>query len=35
MLWSTGDIVYGRQPMSRWREEYAEESKEWMEKVEL
>ena len=26
MTWSMGDLVYERQPMSRWREEYKEES---------
>jgi len=35
MLWTAGDAVYGRQPLSRWREEYKDESKEWMEKVKL
>jgi len=31
MMWSVGDIVYGRQPLSRWRPEYEDESKKWME----
>jgi len=35
MLWSVGDVVYGRQPLSRWREEYKEESTEWMKNVKL
>ncbi|KAK5661027.1 hypothetical protein OQA88_12406 [Cercophora sp. LCS_1] len=30
MLWSVGDIVEGRQPLSRWREEYKEEVDAWM-----
>lgn len=31
MMWSVGDLVYGRQPLSRWRPEYKEESQKWME----
>lgn len=31
MMWSAGDLVYGRKPLSRWREEYKEESLKWME----
>jgi hypothetical protein len=31
MMWTQGDIVYGRQPLSRWRKEHDEESKKWME----
>lgn len=30
MMWTQGDVVYGRQPLSRWRSEYDEESKKWM-----
>jgi hypothetical protein len=30
MMWSTGDIVYERPPISRWREEYKDEAKNWM-----
>lgn len=30
MLWATHDIVQGRPPLTRWREEYAAEAKEWM-----
>lgn len=30
MLWSVGDIVEGRQPLSRWREDYKEEVDAWM-----
>jgi len=30
MLWSVGDIVYERQPLSRWRDEYKEEAEKWM-----
>ena len=26
MLWSVGDIVYERPPLSRWREEYKDEA---------
>ncbi|KAI0194915.1 short-chain dehydrogenase/reductase [Xylaria flabelliformis] len=32
MLWNTNDTLLGRPPLSRWREEYKEEFKEWMEK---
>jgi hypothetical protein len=30
MLWSVGDIVNERQPLSRWREEYKDEAAKWM-----
>lgn len=32
MLWSVGDIVNERPPLSRWREEYKEEAEQWMTK---
>lgn len=32
MLWSAGDAVQGRKPLSRWRDEYKEESTEFMKK---
>ncbi len=32
MQWNTNDAVLGRPPLSRWREEYKDEFKEWMEK---
>lgn len=32
MLWTAGDAVYGRKPLSRWRDEYKDESQEWMAK---
>ncbi|KAI4593702.1 hypothetical protein KJ359_008981 [Pestalotiopsis sp. 9143b] len=32
MLWSAGDAVQGRKPLSRWRGEYKEESTEFMKK---
>ncbi|KXL50660.1 hypothetical protein M433DRAFT_151152 [Acidomyces richmondensis BFW] len=31
MMWSMGDVVYERQPQSRWREEYKEEAAKTME----
>lgn len=31
MLWSVMDLVQGRPPLTRWRPEYTEEAKEWME----
>ena len=30
MLWSVGDIINERPPLSRWREEWKEEAEEWM-----
>lgn len=35
MLWSVGDLVQGRPPLSRWREEYADEARQWMEKQQV
>jgi hypothetical protein len=35
MLWSVGDIVDGRQPLSRWRVEYKEQAKEAMDKMQV
>ncbi|KAJ9618757.1 hypothetical protein H2203_008962 [Taxawa tesnikishii (nom. ined.)] len=35
MMWSVGDIVYERQPLSRWREEYKEEAKKTMDEMKL
>ena len=32
MLWTTGDIIEGRPPMSRWREKLKDEAEEWMAK---
>jgi hypothetical protein len=32
MLWSVGDIVNERPPLTRWRAEYKEEAEEWMAK---
>lgn len=30
MLWSVGDIIGGRPPLTRWRPEYKEEAEKWM-----
>jgi hypothetical protein len=30
MLWSVGDIVNERPPLTRWRPEYKEEAEKWM-----
>jgi hypothetical protein len=30
MLWSVGDVVQGRPPLTRWREEWKSEAEEWM-----
>lgn len=35
MMWTMGDIVYDRLPQSRWREEFAEESKATMANMKL
>ena len=35
MLWTTGDAVNGRPPLSRWRDEYKEEAEEWMNKQQV
>lgn len=35
MLWSVGDIVQGRPPLTRWRDEFKDEAKEWMDKQQL
>jgi short-subunit dehydrogenase len=35
MLWSQGDIVYDRQPLSRWREEYKDNAAKWMSEEKL
>lgn len=32
MLWSAGDVVEGRKPLSRWREEYKDDVQRWMTK---
>lgn len=30
MLWTVGDIVEGRPPLSRWREGYKDDAEKWM-----
>jgi len=35
MMWSIGDIVNGRPPLSRWRDEFKEEAQKFMEKQEV
>lgn len=32
ILWNADDAVLGRPPLSRWRAEYKDEFKAWMEK---
>lgn len=32
MLWTVGDIVNERPPLTRWRDEYKKEAEEWMAK---
>jgi hypothetical protein len=35
MLWTVGDIVKGRPPLTRWREEWKKEAEETMAKTEV
>ncbi|KAF1953701.1 NAD(P)-binding protein [Byssothecium circinans] len=35
MLWSVGDIVNERPPLTRWREEFKQDAAEWMEKTQV
>lgn len=35
MLWDRLDLVKGRPPLTRWREDYEGEAKEWMERTSL
>ncbi|CZR52056.1 related to 20beta-hydroxysteroid dehydrogenase [Phialocephala subalpina] len=35
MLWDREDLVKGRPPLSRWREEFKEEHVEWIEKTKI
>ncbi|KAF2760425.1 short chain dehydrogenase/reductase [Pseudovirgaria hyperparasitica] len=35
MMWAQGDIVFDRQPCSRWRSEYKEENAKWMKENEF
>ena len=35
MLWGVGDIVYGRPPLSRWRDGYRDDAEEWMKRQEI
>ncbi|KAJ4376390.1 hypothetical protein N0V83_001673 [Neocucurbitaria cava] len=35
MLWSVGDIVNERPPLTRWRPEFKEEAEEWMSKCKV
>jgi hypothetical protein len=30
MLWTVGDIVNDRPPLTRWRKEYTKEAEDWM-----
>jgi hypothetical protein len=32
MLWTMGDVVSGRPPLTRWRDEWKSEAEEWMAK---
>lgn len=35
MLWDRMDLVEGRPPLTRWREDWEVEAKEWMEKTKI
>jgi len=35
VLWSANDLVQGRPPLTRWREEYKSEAEEWMAKQKI
>lgn len=35
MLWTAGDVVYERPPLTRWREEWKKEAAETMDKTVL
>jgi hypothetical protein len=35
MLWSVGDVVNGRPPLTRWRDEWKAEAEEWMGKQQV
>ncbi|KAF2269662.1 short chain dehydrogenase/reductase [Lojkania enalia] len=35
MLWSVGDVVNGRPPLTRWRPEWKEEALKWMEECDV
>ena len=35
MLWGVGDVVYGRPPLSRWRDGYRDDAEEWMKRQEI
>ena len=35
MMWSVGDIVHERPPLTRWREEFKDEAKSWMDAQKL
>ncbi|KAK0651199.1 hypothetical protein B0T16DRAFT_403329 [Cercophora newfieldiana] len=35
MLWSVGDVVEGRPPLTRWRDEWKGKAQEWMDKQDV
>ena len=35
MLWSAGDVVHRRPPLSRWREEWKQEAEETISKTQV
>lgn len=35
MFWGVGDVVYGRPPLSRWRDGYRDDAEEWMKRQEI
>ena len=35
ILWSAGDAIEGRPPLSRWREDWKDKAEAWMEKAKV
>lgn len=35
IAWATNDLLAGRPPLTRWREDYSKEAEEWMAKQDL
>ena len=35
MLWSVGDIIHERPPLSRWRGEWKEDAEDWIAKKKI
>lgn len=35
MLWGANDLVQGRPPLTRWREEWKDENEKWMKETKI